>query len=151
MSDQITELDIDQIQKRIPHRPPMLLIERVEEIVPDHSAVGVKMVSVGEPYFAGHFPDYPIMPGVLIIEAMAQLSGILGFVTVERKPSDGVVQYLAGSSKARFKRPVLPGDRLDMESEFISGKRGIWKFDCRALVDGEVVCVAEILTAEREV
>ncbi len=93
------------------------------------------------------------MPGVLIIEAMAQLSGgILGFVTVERKPSDGVVQYLAGSSKARFKRPpVLPGDRLDMESEFISGKRGIWKFDCRALVDGEVVCVAEILTAEREV
>ena len=101
--------------------------------------------------FQGHFPNNPIMPGVLIIEAMAQLSGILGFVTVGRKPSDGLVQYLAGSSKARFKRPVLPGDRLCMESEIISEKRGIWKFDCRALVDGEVVCVAEILTAEREV
>jgi 3-hydroxyacyl-[acyl-carrier-protein] dehydratase len=91
------------------------------------------------------------MPGVLIIEAMAQLSGILGFVTVDRKPSDGVVQYLAGSSKARFKRPVVPGDKLCMESEIISVKRGIWKFDCRALVDGDVVCMAEILTAEREV
>ena len=91
------------------------------------------------------------MPGVLFIEAMAQLSGILGFVTVGRKPSDGVVQYLAGSSKARFKRPVVPGDRLCMESQVISGKRGIYKFECRALVDDEVVCVAEILTAEREV
>ena len=81
---------------------------------------------------------------------MAQLAGILGFVTVERKPSDGVIQYLAGSSKARFKRPVVPGDRMDMEAEFVSAKRGIWKFNCRALVDGEVVCVAEIMTAERE-
>jgi 3-hydroxyacyl-[acyl-carrier-protein] dehydratase len=90
------------------------------------------------------------MPGVLIVEAMAQLSGILIFMTGGRKPADGLVQYLAGSSKVRFKRPVVPGDRMCMESTMIAGKRGIWKFECRALVDDEVVCVAEIMTAERE-
>ncbi|MGX1203222.1 3-hydroxyacyl-[acyl-carrier-protein] dehydratase [Marinobacter sp. MBR-105] len=147
----IKMMHIDEILEYLPHRYPFLLVDRVTEVEKGKSIKGYKNVSFNEPFFTGHFPDNPIMPGVLIIEAMAQLSGILGFVTVERKPSDGVVQYLAGSSKARFKRPVLPGDRLDMESEFISGKRGIWKFDCRALVDGEVVCVAEILTAEREV
>ncbi|MBK1852417.1 MULTISPECIES: 3-hydroxyacyl-ACP dehydratase FabZ [unclassified Marinobacter] len=142
---------IDEIMEHLPHRYPFLLVDRVTEIEKSKSIKGYKNVSFNEPFFTGHFPDNPIMPGVLIIEAMAQLSGILGFVTVGRKPSDGLVQYLAGTSKARFKRPVLPGDRLSMESEIISGKRGIWKFDCRALVDGEIVCVAEILTAEREV
>ncbi len=122
-------MNIDEILEYLPHRYPFLLVDRVTEVEKGKSIKGYKN----------------------IIEAMAQLSGILGFVTVGRKPSDGVVQYLAGSSKARFKRPVLPGDQLCMESEFISGKRGIYKFECRALVDGEVVCVAEILTAEREV
>ncbi len=142
---------IDEIQEYLPHRYPFLLVDRVTDIENGKSISGYKNISFNEPYFQGHFPDKKIMPGVLIIEAMAQLSGILAFVTVGRKPSDGVLQYLAGSSKARFKRPVVPGDRLCMESEFISAKRGIWKFNCRALVDDEVVCVAEIMTAEREV
>ena len=145
-------MDINEIKEYLPHRYPFLLVDRVLELDLENKQIrAYKNVSVNEPFFNGHFPQHPIMPGVLIIEAMAQLSGILGFVTVGRKPADGVVQYLAGSSKVRFKRPVLPGDRLCMESEFVSGKRGIWKFDCRALVDGEVVCVAEVLTAEREV
>ncbi|HEA54071.1 hypothetical protein LCGC14_0917210 [marine sediment metagenome] len=142
---------IDEILEYLPHRYPFLLVDRVTEIEKSKSIKGYKNISFNEPFFAGHFPNNPIMPGVLIIEAMAQLSGILGFVTVGRKPADGLVQYLAGSSKARFKRPVLPGDKLCLESVLISGKRGIWKFECRALVDGDVVCVAEILTAEREV
>lgn len=142
---------IDEIMEYLPHRYPFLLVDRVTEVEKGQFIKGYKNISLNEPFFTGHFPNKPIMPGVLIIEAMAQLSGVLGFVTVGRKPTDGVVQYLAGSSKARFKRPVVPGDRLDMESRMISGKRGIYKFECRALVDDEVVCVAEILTAEREV
>jgi 3-hydroxyacyl-[acyl-carrier-protein] dehydratase len=142
---------IDEILEYLPHRYPFLLVDRVTEIEKSKLIKGYKNVSCNEPFFTGHFPGNPIMPGVLILEAMAQLSGILGFVTVGRKPADGLAQYLAGSSKARFKRPVLPGDRLCMESVLISGKRGIWKFDCRALVDDKVVCVAEILTVEKEV
>ena len=144
-------MGIDEILEYLPHRYPFLLVDRVTEVEKGKSIKGYKNVSVNEPFFQGHFPNNPIMPGVLIIAAMAQLSGILGFVTVGRKPAAGVVQYLAGSGKARFKRPVWPGDQLCMESELISGKRGIYKFECRALVDGDVVCVAEILTAEREV
>ncbi|WP_372966223.1 3-hydroxyacyl-ACP dehydratase FabZ [Marinobacter sp.] len=144
-------MKIDEILEYLPHRYPFLLVDRVTEVEKSVSIKGYKNVSFNEPFFTGHFPENPIMPGVLIIEAMAQLSGILGFVTVERKPSDGVIQYLAGSDKARFKRPVRPGDRLELESELVSAKRGLWKFNCRALVDGDVVCVAEILTAEREV
>ncbi|MGM0952164.1 MAG: 3-hydroxyacyl-ACP dehydratase FabZ [Pseudomonadota bacterium] len=142
---------IDEILEYLPHRYPFLLVDRVTEVESGVSIKGYKNISFNEPFFTGHFPENPIMPGVLLIEAMAQLSGILGFVTMGRKPSDGVIQYLAGSSKVRFKRPVVPGDRLEMESEFVSAKRGIWRFSCRALVNGEVVCVAEILTAEREV
>lgn len=144
-------MNIKEIMEYLPHRYPFLLVDRVTEAKKGEFIKGYKNISLNEPFFNGHFPNNPIMPGVLIIEAMAQLSGILGFLTVGRKPSDGVVQYLAGSSKARFKRPVVPGDRLSLESRMISGKRGIYKFECRALVDDEVVCVAEILTAEREV
>ena len=140
---------IEEIMEHLPHRYPFLLVDRVVELEKGVGIKGYKNVSINEPFFTGHFPDRPIMPGVLIIEAMAQLSGILAFATVGRKPSDGVVHYLAGSSKARFKRPVVPGDQLRMESRFISGKHGIWKFECRALVDDQVACVAEVLTAER--
>ncbi|MGP4846074.1 3-hydroxyacyl-ACP dehydratase FabZ [Marinobacter sp. 1Y8] len=142
---------IEEIMEFLPHRYPFLLVDRVEEVIKGETIVGYKNVSINEQFFLGHFPGKPIMPGVLIIEALAQLSGILGFVTADKKPSDGVVHYLAGSSKARFKRPVVPGDQLRLESRFVTDKHGIWKFECRALVGSEVACVAEIMTAEREV
>ena len=143
MSDQITELDIDQIQKRIPHRPPMLLIERVEEIVPDHSAVGVKMVSVGEPYFAGHFPDYPIMPGVLIVEAMAQTAACMVSVTLGGDNDDKLV-FFTTIDKVKFRKPVLPGDQLRYQMTKIRNRTNIWKFEGIATVDGVKVAEAEI-------
>ncbi len=143
-------MDIDQILEYLPHRYPFLLVDRVTEINPGTSIVGYKNVTINEPFFTGHFPGKPIMPGVLILEAMAQVSGILGFVTNGTKPIDGRIQYFAGSNRVRFKRPVIPGDQLVLESSLVANKHGIWKFDCRALVNGEVVCVGEVKTAERE-
>lgn len=140
---------IEEIKEYLPHRYPFLLVDRVLEVEEGKSIVGYKNVSNNEPFFDGHFPGKPIMPGVLIVEAMAQISGILGFLMVDKKASDGVIHLLAGSSKVRFKRPVVPGDQLILESTFLSRRHGIWKFDCRALVGDNVVCVAEVMTAER--
>ena len=142
-------MNIDQILEYLPHRYPFLLVDRVTEIDKGVSITGYKNVTINEPFFTGHFPGNPIMPGVLILEAMAQISGILGFVTNDSKPTEGRIQYFAGSNRVRFKRPVIPGDQLVLESSLIANKHSIWKFDCRALVDGNVVCVAEIMTAER--
>lgn len=143
-------MKIEEIQGFLPHRYPFLLVDRVVEVEKGKSIVGYKNVSVNEPFFNGHFPGRPIMPGVLIIEALAQVSGILGYVTAGKTDGSGSIHLLAGSNKARFKRPVVPGDQLRLESTLISSKHGIWKFDCRALVDGDVVCVAEVMSAERE-
>ncbi|MCK7544484.1 3-hydroxyacyl-ACP dehydratase FabZ [Marinobacter bryozoorum] len=143
-------MQIDEIMNFLPHRYPFLLVDRVVEVEAGKSIVGYKNVTYNEPFFTGHFPGKPIMPGVLIIEAMAQVSGILGYVTAGRSAADGSIHLLAGSNKARFKRPVVPGDQLRLESTLLSNKHGIWKFDCRALVDGEVVCVAEVMSAERD-
>jgi 3-hydroxyacyl-[acyl-carrier-protein] dehydratase len=145
------EMDIEKILEYLPHRYPFLLVDRVTTIEKGKSIVGLKNVSINEPFFQGHFPGRPIMPGVLILEAMAQVSGILGFVTNNTKPSDDVIHYFAGSNRVRFKRPVVPGDQLVLASDLIADKHGIWKFDCRALVNGEIACVAEIMTAERSV
>lgn len=142
---------IEEIMEYLPHRYPFLLVDRVVEVEKGKSIVGYKNISINEDFFNGHFPGKPIMPGVLILEAMAQLSGILGFVTNDSKPADGLVHYFAGSDRVRFKRPVVPGDQLRLESVLVADKHGIWKFQCRALVDGDVVCVADIMTAEREV
>lgn len=143
-------MKIEEIMGFLPHRYPFLLVDRVVEVEKGKSIVGYKNVSVNEPFFNGHFPGRPIMPGVLIIEALAQVSGILGYVTAGKTDGSGSIHLLAGSNKARFKRPVVPGDQLRLESTLISSKHGIWKFDCRALVDGDVVCVAEVMSAERE-
>ncbi|KZZ61523.1 3-hydroxyacyl-[acyl-carrier-protein] dehydratase FabZ, partial [Oleiphilus sp. HI0122] len=132
------------------HRHPFLFVDRVTSVEANKSITGYKNVSINEAFFQGHFPDMPILPGVYILEALAQISGILGFVTTDKKPSENLVHYFAGSNKVRFKRPVVPGDQLRLESNILSAKHNIWKFDCRALVDEEVVCVAEIMTAERE-
>jgi 3-hydroxyacyl-[acyl-carrier-protein] dehydratase len=144
-------MHIEEIMEYLPHRYPFLLVDRVIEVEKGQRIVGYKNISINEHFFNGHFPGKPIMPGVLIVEAMAQLSGILGFITEGTRPSDGVIHYLAGSNNARFKRPVVPGDQLRLESSLLTNKHNIWKFECRALVDDEVACVAEIMTAKREV
>ena len=142
-------MDVCEIREYLPHRYPFLLVDRVVEIEPGKTIVAYKNVSVNEPFFDGHFPDKPVMPGVLIVEALAQTAGILGFRTMNKRPADGSIYYLVGADNVRFKRPVVPGDRLQLEASVVTEKRGIWKFDCRATVDGELACEASILCADR--
>lgn len=144
------EMGINEIREYLPHRYPFLLIDRVVALEPGVSAHGYKNVTINEPFFNGHFPDMPVMPGVLIVEAMAQLSGVLGFRTLEKKPADGSIYMLVGADGIRFKQPVGPGDRLDLFSRIVAEKRGIWKFDCRAETDGKLVSNATILCADRK-
>lgn len=144
-------MQIEEIMEYLPHRYPFLLIDRIVELEKGKAISGYKNVTMNEDFFNGHFPGKPIMPGVMIVEAMAQLSGVLGFVTDGTRHSDGIVHYLAGANNVRFKRPVVPGDQLRMEATLLSCKHNIWKFQCRALVGDEVACVAEIMTAKREV
>ena len=115
------------------------------------SIVAYKNITINEAIFNGHFPEIPVFPGVLIIEAMAQAAGILGFKTMNKKPQDGSIYYFVGADDVRFKRPVVPGDQLRLEARIRSEKRGIWKFDCRALVDGELASEGTILCADRKV
>lgn len=142
-------MDIQAIQEYLPHRYPFLLVDRVTEVEKGQFIAGYKNVTINEPFFNGHFPGHPIMPGVLVLEAMAQISGILGFVTNDARPGNGRIHYFAGCEKVRFKRPVVPGDQLRLESRLKANKHGIWKFECQALIDGKVACIAEIMTAER--
>jgi 3-hydroxyacyl-[acyl-carrier-protein] dehydratase len=144
-------MDVKEIREYLPHRYPFLLVDRVTELNLGESIIAYKNVTVNEPFFNGHFPDHPVMPGVLIIEAMAQAAGILGFKTMDKTPQDGSIYYFVGSDKLRFKRPVVPGDKLQLEASIMSEKRGIWKFDCCASVDGERVASATILCADRKV
>jgi len=141
---------IEEIREYLPHRYPFLLVDRVVDIEKGKSIVAYKNVTVNEEFFNGHFPDFPVMPGVLIIEAMAQAAGILGFKTMEKKPSDGSIYYFVGSEKIRFKRPVVPGDQLRLEASIVAEKRGIWKFECKATVEGELVSSGLIICADRE-
>ncbi|MDP3846585.1 MAG: 3-hydroxyacyl-ACP dehydratase FabZ [Pseudomonas sp.] len=145
-------MDINQIREYLPHRYPFLLVDRVVDLDLDAKQIrAYKNVSINEPFFTGHFPQFPIMPGVLIIEAMAQAAGILGFKMMGIKPDDGVLYYFVGSDKLRFRQPVVPGDQLVLEATFISCKRSIWKFACKATVDGKSVCSAEIICADRKI
>jgi 3-hydroxyacyl-[acyl-carrier-protein] dehydratase len=142
-------LDHEQIKQFIPHRYPFLLVDRVTEIEGETLIRGFKHVSANEPFFQGHFPARAIMPGVLIVEALAQLGAILGFIASGNRYDDGYLYLLAGVDQARFKRSVVPGDRLDLEVEILGGKRGIYRMACRAHVGSELACQAEILCAER--
>ncbi len=143
-------MDISEIREYLPHRYPFLLVDRVSELEVGDFIVAYKNVTINEPFFNGHFPDIPVMPGVLIIEAMAQAAGILGFKTMDKKPADGSIYYFVGSDKIRFKRPVVPGDQLQLEASIVSEKRGIWKFACRATVEGALAAEGVILCADRQ-
>lgn len=147
----MSQLDINEILRHLPHRYPFLLIDRVTECKPGESLTGYKNVTFNEPFFTGHFPQRPVMPGVLILEALAQATGILAFRTVDRIPDENSLYYFVGIDKARFKQPVQPGDQLVLHVDFVKEKRGIWKFNGQASVDGTVVCSAELMCAEREV
>jgi len=142
-------MDIDEIRKYLPHRYPFLLVDRVVELVPGESIVAFKNLSINEPYFDGHFPGKPIFPGVLLLEAMAQAAGILGFKSKGKTPEDGSIYYFAGADALRFKRPCVPGDRVMLHAALLSERRGIAKFDVRADVDGELAASATILCADR--
>lgn len=145
----LSTLDIYEILEHLPHRYPFLLIDRVTECKLGERLVGYKNVTYNEPYFAGHFPNRAVMPGVLILEALAQATGILAFRTSGKVPDENSLYYFVGVDGARFKRPVIPGDQLVLEVDVIKSKRGVWKFNGVATVDGKVACSAELMCAER--
>ncbi len=144
-------MDIHEILHHLPHRYPIILVDRVLEIEPGKRIVALKNVTINEPVFMGHFPHYPVMPGVLIIEALAQAAAILSFVTFDKRADKNSVYYFAGIDNARFKRPVGPGDQVRLEVELLREMRGIGKFGARALVEGQVVAEAELLCAYRQI
>ncbi|MCW8853937.1 MAG: 3-hydroxyacyl-ACP dehydratase FabZ [Gammaproteobacteria bacterium] len=140
-------MNVTEIKKYLAHRYPFLLVDKVLDFERGKFLTAVKNVTVNEPFFEGHFPDYPVMPGVLIMEALAQATGLLGFRTMDEEPNDGMLYLFAGIDKARFKRQVVPGDVLTLHVELIKRSRGIWKFDCKATVDGQLAASAEIMCA----
>ena len=143
------KMDIHEILRKLPHRYPIILVDRVLEVVPGERIVALKNVTMNEPYFMGHFPGHPVMPGVLIIESLAQACALLTYVTLQPKDGDGTLFYFAGIDAARFKRPVMPGDQLRLEAEMGRVKRGVGKFTGRAIVDGNIVAEAEMMCAMR--
>ena len=151
MSNSIAEqLDIRQIMALIPRRYPFLLIDRVVSCVPGESAAALKNVTFNEPFFQWHFPGRPVMPGVLIIEALAQATGILAFATADEAPGADTLYYFVGIDKARFRKPVEPGDQLRLEVRLIRRIRTVWRFSAEALVDDRVVASAELMCAPGE-
>ena len=142
MSEVIEVINIDQIKKMIPHRAPILLIDRVEHVVLDSEATGIKAVSGNEPYFAGHFPDFPVMPGVLIVEALAQTAAVLVAATMPDL-AQGKLVFFTTIEKARFRQPVRPGDVIKLHAVKNTCKGPLWKFTGKATVDGKLVAEAD--------
>jgi 3-hydroxyacyl-[acyl-carrier-protein] dehydratase len=144
-------MDIHQILKQLPHRYPFLLVDRVLEIEKGKSIRALKNVTINEPFFEGHFPHRPVMPGVLMLEALAQAAALLAFDALDTSPTDDMVYYFAGIDGARFKQPVEPGDQLILHVELLRMKAGIFKFKARAEVDGNIAVEAELTCAMRKV
>ena len=144
-------MDINEIRNTLPHRYPFLLVDRVLEFNAGKSLVAIKNVTVNEPFFQGHFPEKPVMPGVLILEALAQATGLLAFRSEGRDAARDSLYYFVGIDKARFKRPVEPGDQLRLSVEVVKVKRGIWVFNTEASVDGKVAATAIIMCTERKI
>lgn len=147
------QLDIDEIQKYLPHRYPFLLVDRITslELGEVNKIVGYKNITFNEPQFQGHFPQMKVFPGVMIIEAMAQVAGVLGFNMANKTPEDGSIYMLTGIDNVRFRQPVVPGDQLRLEAEFVSEKRNIWKFKTTAYVGDKKVANADVLCVDKEV
>ena len=143
----MAEMDINEVLAHLPQRFPMMMLDRVKEFEPFKRILAVKNVSANEPYFPGHFPQRPIMPGVLILEAMAQAAGVLVFRSRGEKPNPDSLYYYVGIDRARFKRPVVPGDQLEIEVNMERQLRGIGRFSCEARVAGELAAEATILCA----
>lgn len=143
-------LDIEAIIRRLPHRFPFLLVDRVLEMVPGKSILALKNVSFNEAHFVGHFPQHPVMPGVLVIEALAQAGGVLAWESANAEEQRVTILYLAGLEEVRFKHPVTPGDQLMLKAELTKRKRGVWIFECIAQVDGETAAEARILMVTRK-
>jgi 3-hydroxyacyl-[acyl-carrier-protein] dehydratase len=144
-------MDIHQILKKLPHRYPILLVDRVIALEKGKSIKALKNVTINEPFFQGHFPYRPVMPGVLMLEALAQAAALLAFDALGTGPSEDLVYYFAGIDNARFKRPVEPGDQLTLDVEMVRMKAGIFKFNCSASVDGTLAVQAELTCAVRPV
>ncbi|HZF78182.1 MAG TPA: 3-hydroxyacyl-ACP dehydratase FabZ [Rubrivivax sp.] len=144
-------MDIHRILKKLPHRYPFLLVDRVLELEPGKRIKALKNVTINEPFFTGHFPHRPVMPGVLMLEALAQAAALLSFETMGKTPDDESVYYFAGIDAARFRRPVGPGDQLVLEVLLDRSKGGVFKFKARALVDGELAVEADLMCTMRQV
>ena len=138
-------METQEIMEHLPHRYPFLLIDRIVSYEPGKEIVALKNVTINEPYFTGHFPHHPVMPGVMIVEAMAQASAILAFKSFDLKSNANSVYYFVGIDEARFKKPVMPGDQLIIKAQVVRNLRGIWKFTSQALVDEAVVSEAELM------
>jgi 3-hydroxyacyl-[acyl-carrier-protein] dehydratase len=147
----MSAMDIQAILDHLPHRYPILLIDRVLSVDPGKEVVALKNVTINEPFFVGHFPTFPVMPGVLIVEAMAQASAILAFRTFNLKSDKDSVYYFVGIDEARFKKPVVPGDQLILKSQIQRNLRGIWKFSAQAFVEEKLVSEAQLLCTMRGV
>jgi 3-hydroxyacyl-[acyl-carrier-protein] dehydratase len=145
--NEATTLDINSVMLRLPHRYPFLMVDRVLEYVSGQSIKALKNVTYNEPFFTGHFPNRPLMPGVMIIEALAQVAGLLAFLTHNAYPDDNTRFYFVGIDKARFRKPVAPGDQLILQASFERNFKGIWRLATQALVDGEEVANALIMIA----
>jgi len=143
-------MDIHEILEHLPHRYPFLLIDRVLACEPGKAIHAYKNVTINEPFFTGHFPHHPVMPGVLIMEALAQAAGILSFKTMDSKPDANSVFYFVGIDGARFKKPVMPGDQLHLHVEIERQMRGVWKFKGEARVDGQLAAEARLMCAKRD-
>jgi len=140
-------MDVDAIMKQIPHRYPFLLVDRVTACVPGERIEAIKNVTVNEPFFPGHFPHRPVMPGVMILEALAQAAGILAFRTADVIPTEDTRFYFVGIDGARFRKPVVPGDQVVLKARLERAIRGIWKFSTTAEVDGQEVASATMMVA----
>lgn len=149
MANQLNCLQVQEIMALLPHRYPFLLIDRVLDYTPGEKLTALKNVTINEPIFTGHFPGMPIFPGVLILEALAQATGILGFKTVSER-SENELYLFAAIDEARFKKPVVPGDTMILEVKFLKERRNMWKFYGEAKVEGQIVCSAELMCARRE-